>query len=461
MSSIRLASASAALLVSCAGPSAAPEIASEVASADADDRTRTACDVRDYGAKGDGTTKDTAAIQAAIDACAPVGGEVHLRDGIFRSGMIRLRSSMIFHVHGGASLVGTQDDADYPDTNPATDNTQLSNCKKALVYAEGEHDVHITGAGTIDGSGDAPRWQSSPERTRPMAIFVVLSQKVWIENVTVKNSAMWSVVNMEVDDLTVRNLTVDSTHGGTRDGIDLVDTHHVLVDGVTITSEDDSICLKSGTVKGVLDVTVQNSHVHSSGVANALKLGTASYGGFKDVTFDTIDIAHADKAAMAIESVDGAAIENIVFRNITFDDVGTPLFALIGDRGSRPAGAERRIGSIDGVHFKHVRGTGARHDWGSIVSGLSAPDGSVHRIANVTFDDVVLTTLGGLSSVPTDPPEYAGQYPDPNLWGQVPAAGIFFRHAEGVSMTHTTITPSRPDARSVIVGRDASGPAFQ
>jgi polygalacturonase len=430
----------------CSGSAGSP------AAETAFDSTPTTCDVRDYGATGDGTTKDTAAIQAAIDACSGAGGVVHLQNGTFRSGMLRLKGSLTLHVHTGATLLGTQDDADYPDTSPATDNTQLGNCRKAFLYAEDVTGLHIMGGGTIDGSGDAAAWQSSPERTRPMAIFVVLSHDVTIEDVSVKNSGMWSVVNMEVDDLTIRNVTVDSTHGATRDGIDLVDTHHVLVEGVDVTSEDDAICLKSGTARGVEDVTVRNSHVHSAGVANGLKLGTASYGGFKDVTFDTIDIAHADKAAMAVESVDGAPIENVVFRNITFSDVGTPFFALVGDRGARPAGAARRIGSIDTIRFEHIRGTAPRHDWGSIVSGLAGPDGVVHPISGVTFDDVVVTTGGGLAVVPNVPPEYAGQYPDPNLWGEVPASGVFFRHASGVSMTNTTITTDRPDVRPSISG---------
>jgi hypothetical protein len=112
------------------------------------------------------------------------------------------------------------------------------------------------------------------------------------------------------------------------------------------------------------------------------------------------------------------------------------------------------------VRFDHIRGTAPRHEWGSIVSGLAGADGTVHKITGVTFDDVAVTTRGGLGTIPPDPPEYAGQYPDPNLWGDVPATGIFFRHVDGVSMTNTNLAPDQPDARPSILGRDASGPAF-
>jgi Glycosyl hydrolases family 28 len=417
------------------------------------------CDARAFGAKGDGVTKDTKAIQAAIDACAGKGGEVHLQNGTFLSGMIVLKSSMTLHVHGGATLKGSLDDVDYPDTNPATDNSQLSNCKKALVYAEGAKDLHITGTGVIDGGGDAAKWGGSskqnPERTRPMAVFIVLSQNVTIEDVTVKNSAMWGLVNMETDNLTIRGVTVDSTHGSTRDGMDIVDCHHVLVENSTVSSGDDSFCLKSGVARGVDDVTIRNSKVLTSGVANALKLGTASYGAFTNITFDTIDLQHADKAAMAVESVDGSLIQNVVFRNITFHDVGTPFFVLIGDRGVRPARAPRKIGTIDGVRFESITGDTVRHDWGAIVSGLSQ-GGQEYKVSNVVFQDVKVTMRGGLTTVPVDPPEYKGEYPDPNLWGESPASGVYLRHADGVTFTNTAIDVSPADARPLTVAVDVT-----
>jgi polygalacturonase len=110
------------------------------------------CDVKQYGAKGDGVTKDTAAIQAAIDDCAATGGEVELEGGVFLSGMIVLASHVTLDVEASATLLGSQDIADYPDRAPPVVNTQLADCKKALVYAESADDVHIRGSGTIDGN---------------------------------------------------------------------------------------------------------------------------------------------------------------------------------------------------------------------------------------------------------------------------------------------------------------------
>lgn len=416
------------------------------------------CDARAFGAKGDGQTKDTSAIQAAIDACAGKGGVVVLRGGTFLSGMIVLKSAVTLSIEKDAVLKGTQDDADYPSTSPPTSNTQLSNCRKALVYAESAHDVAIRGGGTIDGNGDVAKWigpsHVHPEATRPMAIYTALSQNVTIEDVRVENAAMWGVVNLEVDHLVIRNVVVDSTLSGNRDGIDVVDGHHVLIEGCTITSEDDSNCLKSGSARGVDDVVVRNCHVVRSIVANGLKFGTASYGPLTNVTFEDIVVDDVDKAAMAVESVDGADVKGVTFRNITVKGAGSPFFVLLGDRGTTPAGAPRKVGTIDDVRFEHVAVTGVKYQWSSPISGTRLADGSLHRLGAIVFDDVRVVGKGGMTSVPADPPEYAGQYPDPNLWGDLPAYGYFVRHAESVTFRDTVTTPSATDVRSARVARD-------
>lgn len=440
-------------LVAC-GAHAADGASSENAASDVP-----TCNVRDHGAKGDGKTKDTAALQAAVDACAGTGGTVEVPAGTYLSGTIRLASNMTLDLQAGATILGTQVDADYPTLTPPTNNSQLSNCQKALVYAEGTHDLHIKGSGVIDGNGGLAEWNNSKEATRPMAMFVVQGNGVSIDGITVRHSAMWSVVQMETDNLAISNFTVDSQQGSTRDGIDIVDCHHVTIDHANISSEDDSICLKSGVDRGVDDVKVTNSHVHTSGVANALKIGTATYGNFTNITFDTIDVAHADKAAMAVETVDGSTIQNIVFKNITYQDVGTPLFLIVGDRGVRPATAPRRIGSIDGVTFQNVTGSGGRHNWGSVISGLEQ-NGTTYPISNVHFDNVHVTLQGNVGNIPAVPPEYSGEYPDPNLWGNTPASGFFFRHVNGVTFANSSFTVAGADARPLYSGVDIANIAI-
>lgn len=423
------------------------------------------CDPRSYGAKADGKTKDTAAIQAAIAACAGTGGKVVLQNGTFLSGMITLASNMTLRIEASAVLMGTQDDADYPSTNPPTTNTQLKNCRKSLVYAESAENVTIEGAGTINGNGNVGKWigpsDVHPEATRPMAIYTALCKNVTIRDVTVRDAAMWGVVNLEADGLTIDNLNVDTPLSGNRDGIDIVDCHHVTLTNSTIRSEDDSICIKSGSAFGVDDVTVKNCHVKQSIVANGLKFGTASYGKFTNVTFSDILVEDVDKAAMAVESVDGADISNITFQNITFHKAGTPIFIILGDRGGTPVGSPHKIGTIDGVTFKNVTGDQMKYNWSSPISGFSTVDGFTYSLKNLTFDTVTIHNKGGLGSVPADPPEYKGQYPDPNLWGNMPAFGYFVRHASGVVFKGCTTDVTPGDARKWLEQRDVTGLSVQ
>jgi hypothetical protein len=410
------------------------------------------CDVRQFGAAGDGRAKDTRAIQSAIDQCAGTDRAVLLSNGIYLSGMIQLRSNTTLRIAPDATLLGTQDDGDYPITNPPTTNTLLHYCRKALVYAEAAQDIHIEGGGVIDGNGLADQWSGSgpPEASRPMAVYAALCDRVTVRDVTIRDAAMWALVNLESDDVTIRNVRIESTVGVNRDGMDIVDCHRVLVEGVALATDDDSICLKSGSARGVEDVTVRHARVCASLRANAMKLGTTSAGGFRHILFEDVVVDRADKAAMAVESVDGAAIEDVVFDGIRFRDVGAPIFVLLGRRSGANA-----IGTIDGVTFRDVAGSARAGGWGSPISG-TATDGTTYRLTNLLFDRVAITAGGGAGSVPDDPPEYAGQYPESDLWGALPAFGYYLRHADGVTFSGCTTGAASPDARKWLETRDVT-----
>jgi hypothetical protein len=441
------------------------------------------CDVKQYGAEGDGITKDTAAIQAAIDDCATTGGEVLLEHGVFLSGMIVLRSHVTLDVDTSATLLGSQDIADYPDRNPPVTNTQLANCRKALVYAESADDVHIQGHGTIDGNATGvAAWNGDTikEAMRPMVVFTVLSSYVTIQDVTVKNGAVWAVVNMQVQHLTISGITVDNNLGATHDGIDVVDGNDVLIENCTVASGDDSICLKSGSSGGLQNVTVQNCNTTQSGVANGVKLGTASVGPFQNIDVENVTIANAQSAALAVESVDGSTISNVVFRHVTTTNVGTPIFVLLGSRTLDAA----QVGSIDGVTFDDVQSSSMRYNWGAIVTG-SVVAGQTFGISNLTFSNLQLATTGAGASPNPAPytvdnfPEYQGQVPGQpagTLYDQYPDAkfitgtggnentsyhgpgyAFFVRHASGVTFTSCTTPLTGTDARPPVATKDVTG----
>ena len=409
-------------------------------------------DVKNYGAKGDGVTKDTSAIQAAINACAGTGGYVYLHDGTFLSGMIQLKSNMTFYLDATATLLGSTTAADYPDKYPLTDNYQLCNTRKALIFAENAENVNIDGGGTIDGSGGS--FTTGAEYTRPIAIWTALCYNVSMQNIYIRKSAMWTVVNLETDYLTINNLYLDVNLSSNRDGIDTVDCKHVIVQDCTVNTGDDAICIKSGKRRGLDDLLVKNCNVTASST-NGLKFGTASYGAFRNITFQDCMVKGVKYAAMAVESVDGAAIYNVIFQRIDFQDVGNPFWVILGNRGNHPDDDVPRIGSIDTIRFQDIIGKKMKNTWGSPISGTIV-NGTTYKVKNVYFNNVNITYLGGKTIVPVDPPEYIGQYPESNIWGDLPAYGYFIRHVDGLSFTNCTTNVSPTDVRNAIELRDVT-----
>ena len=443
-----LAAFGAALVAGCAASSTSTDAPARVTPAGA--RT---CDAYAFGAIGDGQAKDTAALQRAIEACSQdEGGTVVLAHGTFLSGTIVLHSHVTLRIERGATLLGSRDDADYPTLKPLVVNTQLDDCRHALIYAVGATAVRIEGGGTIDGNADIDKWRGMTRREgeRPMAIFTALSTDVAIEGVRVRNAATWAVVNMEVEHLVIRGIDVDSPHGPTHDGI----------------------CLKSGGAKGLSDVVVRRNHVRGAGVANGLKLGTATVGPMRRIVFEDIAIENAQAAAMAVESVDGGEVSDVTFRRITLSDVGTPLFVLLGARG--PAG----VGAIHDIHFETICGERLRYPWGALLTGAPADSAGRHDLQAITFKDVAITWHGvgdatgphvfgsGVADVDRFP-RYAGGYPDAKFVFATPTAksevidyalpgyAFFVRDARGVTFDDCRVAVDGADRRAAIVGRDA------
>ena len=194
----------------------------------------------------------------------------------------------------------------------------------ALVYAQSCTNVTVTGGGTINGNG-RNNFTSGVEATRPISIWTALCNHVNIQNINIVDAAMWTIVNMQSDYLTISNVNVnDDGLNGNRDGCDVVDCWHVMIANCTIDSGDDSICLKSGNSRGVNDLLVNNCTITKS-QSNGLKFGTASTGTFTNVTFQNCTVMNTAHSAMAVESVDGGTISRChLSRTSTFPAARTP-----------------------------------------------------------------------------------------------------------------------------------------
>jgi hypothetical protein len=416
-------------------------------------------DVRAYGATGNGTTKDTAAIQAAIDKAAGTGGSVLLESGTYLSGTLTLKSNLTLFIAPSATLLGSTAAGDYPTQTPATGNTQLGNCKRALLYAPGTSQLTLDGGGTIDGQGDA---FAGPEGNRPMLLWAVLSNHTTVQNLYFKKGAVWSLVSMESDHVLINNINLQSD-GITHDGIDIVDGMDITVQNSAVRSGDDAMCLKTGVRRGLDTMTVKDSMFSgSNGGSNGIKFGTASYGAFKNITVQDCYVKDVQYAAMAVESRQGADVDAVAFRRVGFSGVGAAFFVYLAQQDTtHPLGDIPKLGTLSGVSFTDIAGSTAA--WpssphqGSLITG-HLYKGIAYRITNLAFTNVVVRFQGGRPTVPGIPPEaMPNQYPESNMFGDLPAWAYYLRHVTGVTFSASPASLAHADARAKLGTQDVTG----
>jgi polygalacturonase len=287
------------------------------------------CDARTFGAKGDGVAKDTAAIQAAIDACASKKGTVELTAGTYLSAPIVLKSGTTLKLKKGATLLGSTDVSDYPaKTEFRTPGLQ------ALVSATNATDVTITGEGTIDGAGE-PWWVIARKvkdagvmgvNPRPRLVVFDHCKHVVLEGVTIQNSPMWQVVPYYSDDVTIRNVKILAPpRSPNTDAIDPFSSSHVVIDHVLADVGDDNVAIKSGAIGSAgpddpsTDITITDcTFLHGHG----LSVGSEIAGGARNIVAERISFDGTDNGIRVKANRDrGNDVGQLVFRDITMKNV--------------------------------------------------------------------------------------------------------------------------------------------
>ncbi len=400
--------------------------------------------VRDDGAKADGTTLDTDSIQRAINATAGAGGgTVVFPPGVYLTGTLELRNRVRLHLAHGAILRGSPRLEHYPARPSAYRSYTDNYTERSLIRAEGLTDTGIEGAGTIDGQGAA---FSGAYKVRPYLLRFVQCSGVAIQSVRLENSPMWVQHYLACDDVRISGITVRSRVNGNNDGIDIDSCHRVRISDCDISSGDDAICLKSTSARICRDVVISNCVVSSH--CNAIKFGTETNGGFENVSISNCALHDTRLAGLALEIVDGGTLENVVISGITMRDVQGPIFIRLGDRG-RPfleGGPKPGAGKLGGVIIQGVHATGA----GSIGCSITGLPGSPVR--RVALRDVSIGFAGGgtAADAARDIPELPAAYPEFWMFKTLPAYGLFCRHAEDLSISGLTTSFSKEDLRPAL-----------
>jgi len=414
-------------------------------------------DPRHFGAKADGITFDTVALQQAIDACAGSGGSVVLTPGQYVSAPLTLRGRMTLFLEKGAVLLGSTNLADYPVVLP--EKSRNSVMCRSLLYACNADGLTLDGEGEIDGrcremNLPAKVRKIGTESKRPSLIRVFQSRNVTIRNVTLRNPCMWTQIYSDCDQLLIDRVTVDAPPGcWNLDGMDICDSHDVIIRNCDVRSEDDSICLKSYNSRGLKNILVANNRIHCYR-ANAIKLGSATKGPVSNIEIVSNLVTYAKYGGLCIESVDGSDINGFVVRNLDMYRVNNPIYIRFANRSGNP-------GSITNVLIEYVRAYETGLSDGDVPRNApSAPSCTITgipkaRIGSVRLKNCYFEMPGGLSKIPPTPPEKEKEYPQSTMFGTVPAYAFYVRHADNVVFDHVCCGRYSPDVRPWLQADDA------
>ena len=428
--------------------------------------------VIDFGAKGDGISKDTAAIQAAVDACCRAGGGlVHFPTGNFLSGTIRLKDNVTLFFSPSAVLLGSVDAKDYLAMPfPARDLDVGGFEIWALIHAEGCRNMGIEGNGTINGNGSpfgpAKHEPDVAGKVRPRAVFLKNCREFRLRNITIQESAMWSVHLALCEKVFIEGVSIYSSLFVNQDGIVLDSCREALVSNCFVNTFDDAILIKSSFPQPCINLTITNCILTTR--CTAIKFGTQSLGGFGNVSISNCAFYDCGLGGLKFLTVDGGDLQDVVVSNITMANVSAPIFFRIGNRGQdfgfKEVEKPRPVGRIKNVLISEIRATISNLEhWpgrkesmrAGTTMGIAGLPG--HPVEEVVLENIRVTYPGGGTleeAQRTDIPEQERSYPENTAFGVLPAYGLYLRHVRGVTLRNVRLDLAKPDFRSALICDD-------
>ncbi len=441
-------------------------------------------DVREFGAVGDGTTPDTEAINKAIEAASAAGGgTVYFPVGTYASFSIRLKSNIALYLDHGATLLAAEPTEtqgyDLAEPNKWGDlryqDFGHSHWHDSLIWGENLESISILGPGLIHGKG-LRKWDSDQPGVGNKAVALKLCRNVIIRDVTFLMGGHFCILPTGVDNFTIDNVKIDTN----RDGINVDCCRNVRISNCTINSpNDDAIVLKSsyalGYARATENVTITNCQVTGydegtfldgtfgrtqerapdrGGVTGRIKFGTESNGGFKNITISNCVFERC--RGLALETVDGGLLEDVTISNITMRDiVNAPFFLRLGRRMRGPEGVP--VGKLRRVNINNVVISGANPRYGSLIMGIPGHDVEDVKLSNIR---ILVTGGAGKEQATVEVPELETDYPDPRMFGQIPAYGFFIRHARGIELNNVDVAFENEDLRPAFILDDVKNVEF-
>lgn len=441
--------------------------------------------VREYGAAGDGSHIDSPAINAAIEAAASKGGGViYFPAGVYSSYSIRLRDNITLRFAEGAVLKAAratrEQGYDVAEPNPwdMYQDFGHSHWQNSLIWGIGLKNLKFEGPGVIDGTDGLNRGlgRQGPVPEANKAIALKECKNVTIKDIKLLQCGHFALLLTGVDKLKIDHVLADTN----RDAFDIDCCADVKITNCTVNSlNDDGIVLKCsyglGYPKATENVLIKNCTVSGydpgtvfsgtygttitaapdrDGPTGRVKLGTESNGGFRHIRVENVTFKHC--RGLALETVDGAPMEDIKVRHLRMDDIfNSPIYIRIGDRMRGPK--ELPASLARDIEISDVVVTNCDTRYALLIVGLKD-----HPIENVTIKDVDVQYKGGLG--PEDVrlqrganPFFFGRnggYPEPSAHGIQPAWGLSMQHARHIRFKNVNLHVLTPDGREKIFLND-------
>ncbi len=397
-------------------------------------------DVKSFGATGDGKTPDTAAINKSIDAAASAGGgTVIFPAGNYLSYSIHLKSNITLQLESGATIVGADPAADgaggydlaEPNRWDMYQDFGHSHFHNSLIWGEGIENIAIVGTGRIWGKGLTRGAGAQTPGVGNKSISLKNCHNVLLRDFSILHGGHFGILATGVDNLTIDNLKIDTN----RDGMDVDACRNVRISNCYVNSPwDDGICLKAdyslGRAKQTEYVTITNCYVSGCWEEGTLldgtykkfgpdvrvphtgriKFGTESNGGFRNITISNCVFEGCQ--GLALESVDGAILEDVTVTNISMRDIASaPIFMRLGNRMRGPDNTP--VGTLKRVIISNLVCSNSVSRLGSIISGIPG-----HQIEDVKISNIQILHQGGgtKEDAAYQPPEYEDTYPEPTMF---------------------------------------------
>ena len=444
--------------------------------------------VRDFGAAGDGVKIDSPAINAAIEAAAAKGGGViYFPKGVYSSYSIRLKDNITLRLDEGAVIKAAKPTAEQgydiaePNEWDMYQDFGHSHWKNSLIWGIGLKNLKFEGKGLIDGTDALSRGlgRQGPIAEANKAIALKECKNVTIKGISLLNSGHFSLLLTGVDNLVIDNVLCDTN----RDAFDIDCCANVKITNCIVNSlNDDGIVLKSsyglGYPKATENVLIKNCTVSGydpgtvyygtygttitaapdrDGPTGRVKFGTESNGGFKNIRIENITFKRC--RGLALETVDGALIENIKVRHLRMDDIwNSPIYIRIGDRMRGPK--ELPASKAHNIEISDVVVTNCDTRYALLIVGLPG-----NPVENVTLRDIHIQYKGGLTKEDVRLQRGANSfffgrnsgYPEPSAHGIQPAWGLSMQHARNIKFKNVTMELMQPDEREKIFLDDVEG----